>query len=276
MKLIIVSWPPCSGKSTYIKNNCSNLNIISTDKEISLIKEKKEKLGKVKLNQLWLDASYKKIELNISKNIDSVYDSTNLNKSRREKIIKLCKNKWVEIIWINILTSFDTIYSNWEKRGKDIEIEIVFFLYSIYEKIEKNEWFNDVIDIKYEWVKNLRYLKSFINNEKYNQEKILEENKDLYFLNNFWKKAWKDYINEYNKKISYLEELYIEDRLAILYSEIKYFYQDFISNINITYNVKYNDFIELFFKNILKKKILKMWLNTDKTYKSFKKIIDIF
>jgi len=44
--------------------------------------------------------------------------------------------------------------------------------------------------------------------------------------------------------LNYLDDLILEDKLALLYSEIKYFYDDFINFLDITYTVSSDDFID--------------------------------
>jgi len=68
----------------------------------------------------------------------------------------------------------------------------------------------------------------------------------------------------------------IEDKLALLYSDIKYFYIDFIATINLTYRVDYEEFLEGFLNNILNYKIEAMDINKKSTLESFNKLIKIF
>jgi len=280
MELTIVSWPPCSGKTTFIKNNYKNIDIISSDKEIFLVKEKNNNLDKVNLNKTGIKNAYKKIENNIINNIDTIYDSTNLTKTRRKELINICNKYNIILKWVNILTDFNSIYLNWIKRWKDIKIESVFFLYSIYNKIDKNEWFSKIENINNNLKNlnnnNLKNLNIFLTTWKINKKLLVEENKDLQFLSDFWKQSWKNYFEEYHNKVSFLEDLTKEDKLALLYSDIKYFYQDFISIVKMTYKINYNEFINLFYINIIAPKVIILWLNKEKTYNSLLKLINIF
>jgi hypothetical protein len=63
-------------------------------------------------------------------------------------------------------------------------------------------------------------------------------------LDEFWKKGKRNFFQEYKTKINFLDEMTIEDKLALFYSDIKYFYLDFINILDLTYTVSYEDFIK--------------------------------
>jgi len=55
----------------------------------------------------------------------------------RRKEIFLIQN--ISFTAVNFLTDFNIIYDNWEKRGKDIAIESLFYLKCIFQKSKKTE-----------------------------------------------------------------------------------------------------------------------------------------
>ncbi|MBT3729003.1 hypothetical protein HOF65_03695 [bacterium] len=63
-------------------------------------------------------------------------------------------------------------------------------------------------------------------------------------MDEFWKKGKRNFFQEYKTKINFLDEMTIEDKLALFYSDIKYFYLDFINILDLTYTVSYEDFIK--------------------------------
>ncbi|MBT6778609.1 hypothetical protein HOA93_02250 [bacterium] len=63
-------------------------------------------------------------------------------------------------------------------------------------------------------------------------------------MDEFWKKGKRNFFQEYKTKINFLDEMTIEDKLALFYSDIKYFYLDFINILDLTYTVSYENFIK--------------------------------
>jgi hypothetical protein len=63
-------------------------------------------------------------------------------------------------------------------------------------------------------------------------------------LDEFWEKGKRNFFQEYKTKINFLDEMTIEDKLALFYSDIKYFYLDFINILDLTYTVSYENFIK--------------------------------
>jgi len=272
MSLIIFAWPPCSWKTTYL-NKYNNYKIVSSDNEISLLNKKKYTQNE--LNILWIKNSYKKINDYIDDwNEDIVYDSTNLTVSRREQVLYKINTNNTEVV--NFISDFNSIYLNWKKRWEDINIEMLLYLFIIFKKVNISEWFSSICKVENKQLNNFSCLKEFLEWKVFDKNEILEENKELKVLDEFWKKWNKDFFEEYKNKLEYLDEMTLEDRLALLYSDIIYFYIDFIDIIDITYKVDYEDFLEGFLENILSYKIEKMNLDTKSTFKSFKKLINTF
>jgi len=272
MNLTILAWPPCSWKTTYLKEY-SDYKIVSSDDEIALLNEKK--FSQNELNILWVKNSFIKIN-NYIDNLDEniIYDSTNLTINRREQIFQNINTSDIDIV--NFISDFNNIYLNWEKRWEDMNIEMVLYLFIIFKKADTSEWFSSILEVENRNLNNFNYLKEFLEWKSFDKNKILEENKELKVLDEFWKKWNKDFFEEYKNKLEYLDEMNIEDKLALLYSDIKYFYIDFIATINLTYRVDYEEFLEGFLNNILNYKIEAMDINKKSTLESFNKLIKIF
>jgi len=272
MWLTILSWSPCSGKTTYLKNFI-DYKIVSSDKEIELLRE--NNFNQNKLNILWVQNSILKINKYIeSWNTNIVYDSTNLTINRRQDFLK--ELDWIDIESINFVSDFNSIYSNWEKRQKDMKIEMLLYLFIIYKKSTKEEWVKSILDIKNIEKNSFKYLKEFLEWKDINKDKLLLENKELIVLDEFWKKGKRNFFQEYKTKINFLDEMTIEDKLALFYSDIKYFYLDFINILDLTYTVSYEDFIKWFIDNILVYKIKWLKLKKEKVIDSFYKLANIF
>jgi len=263
MTIIVLSWPPCSWKTTYLKF-FSDYKIISSDEEIDLLD--KNKYSQNELNILWIKKSFLKINEFIKKwEYKIIYDSTNLTLLRRKNLLEFNQN--IEII--SFISDFNIIYENWINRWKDIKEEMLLYLFIIYKIPEKSEGFNNVKKIKNIEKNNFKYLKEFLEWKTFKKDKILNENKELIILDDFWKKWWKDFFDEFSIKLDYLEEMNLDDKLVLFYSDIKYFYNDFINILDLTYKVSYNDFIKWFIENILLYKINWLWLNKKNVLNSF-------
>ncbi len=268
--IIIFCWPPCSGKTSSL-SEYFDYQIVSSDDEIKKIDQN---FSQNELNSLWVQNSLEKIQIFIQKWISNIiYDSTNLTVLRRKNIFL---NIHTSFTAVNFIVDFNTLYNNWKKRGQDIEIENLFYLHCIFQKATKKEWFYSVINKRQSSSSDYPELLWFLKTWVLHLDLILKENKDLKFLYDFWKQGKKDFFEEYFQKLKYLDELSLNDKFALLYSDIKYFYHDFISTLHLTYMVSYDDFIDGFVENIWKNKIKKMWLNKQKVESSLKKLIKIF
>ncbi|QFR38995.1 ATP-binding protein [Candidatus Gracilibacteria bacterium 28_42_T64] len=272
MSLTILVGPPCSGKTTYLQGY-KDSKIVSSDDEIAILQN--NNYTQNELNIIGVNNSYKKINNYINAGMESiVYDSTNLTPLRRQGLLKNIVPS--DIHAVNLISDFNNIYSNWENRGKDIKMEMLLYLFIIFKPASESEGFTSLLNIENIQKNDYKNLRNLLEGNVFDKENLLEENKELKILNNFWIKGGKDFFTEYQTKLEFLEDTTLEDRLALLYSDIKYFYSDFIDNLDLTYTVAYDNFLFGCIDNILMHKIVGLKGDKKSVIQSFTKLVSIF
>jgi len=274
MSITVLAGPPCSWKTTYLKK-IRDHQVCSSDDEIELLEEKK--YSQNQLNSIWVSNALNKFFTLIKYwEKDVVYDSTNLTPGRRTHLFYKI-DETVNIEAVSFLSDFNTIYKNWETRWKDMKEEILLYLFMIFEEVWPYEWFKSVKLIENIEENNFKYLKLFLEWKDVDKEKLLDENKDLKVLCNIWQKAWRNYFEEYEKRVNHLLVTPThEEKLGLLYTDIKYFYIDFINKMDLTYSVSYDYFLERFRLNILRLKVNWLWYDVEKVYISFYESLRVF
>lgn len=130
---------PGSGKSTWIKNNLGNINIVSRDiirAELGFTTDENEKVVLDKKDEaLVTKVEYDYIRKYCAKNVPFVIDDTNTGKYRKELINVLRKyNRF--IIGINMHTPLDVCI---ERRKGQIPAKIMKQIYQNKQYIDESE-----------------------------------------------------------------------------------------------------------------------------------------
>ena len=131
---------PCSGKSTYIKNNFSNINVLSRDEELLKYGHYKFRSKKLKHREIWKKINKKdqirisdifdrKLKRLIELGEDIVIDRMLITKESRKKIIKQVGPDYnIKIIFMNV-NPVELLFirneERFKKEGKYVKPEIL-------------------------------------------------------------------------------------------------------------------------------------------------------
>lgn len=148
-KVILVCGPPCSGKSTWIKNNnVENLQVLSTD---IWIEENAKSIQKTytEVFDHFIQPAVCDLEARLklfSNSRDSfIVDQTNLNKwSRKNKLI-YCEDYYKVAVYFEV--SLEVLLErNKQREGKIVPEEVIRTMYNRYKRPTEEEEFDEIID----------------------------------------------------------------------------------------------------------------------------------
>ena len=147
MKINILIWLPASGKSTYIKENKQEDDLVLSSDEIR--KEIFWDESSQEDNWLVFDTLHKRLVAGMFKATKVIWiDATNITKKNRRKIINVIKwtSIWeVEIIWI----IFELPISELIKRDSEIDRvvweDVIMRMIWQYQPPKLEEWFKELI-----------------------------------------------------------------------------------------------------------------------------------
>lgn len=148
-KLILVCGPPCSGKSTWIKNNNpENLPVLSTD---SFIEKEAENLGKT-YNEIF-ESTIKSAVNQLSTDLKEyssnkksfIVDQTNLYSRARNKKLVFCKDYYKIAVYFEVPLEI-ILERNKQRQGKVIPKYVIENMMLGYRRPTKEEGYDLIID----------------------------------------------------------------------------------------------------------------------------------
>lgn len=150
-KFIVIVGLPCSGKSTYVKENYPNATVISFDNTIQeMYPELSYNEAHKKVNLEEAEKTMKSRLLDAIKKADNdiIVDKTNLKiKSRRKLLASVSKKKFTTIAVVFSLSETEFIKRN-ELRNKQEDKFISFKTFKemrdMYEEVTKEEGFDEI------------------------------------------------------------------------------------------------------------------------------------
>ena len=148
-KVILLCGPPCSGKSTWIKNNNQdNLDVLSTD---TFIEEESKKLGKTYsegFNELIKPAVFKlaeDLELYTKEKKSFIVDQTNVNPKSRRKKLRYCEGYYKVAVYLEVPLNI-ILQRNTQRPGKVVPENVLKSMVETYQRPILEEGFDLIID----------------------------------------------------------------------------------------------------------------------------------
>lgn len=148
-KIILLCGAPCSGKSTWIKNNNQeNLVVLSTD---NLIEEKAKQLNTT-YDVVW-ENSIQSTAIELGKQLQEfsqrkdsfIVDQTNINPKSRRKKIHLCKDYYKIAVYFEIPLE-ELLVRNTQRPGKTIPKNVIETMINSYRRPTVEEGFDLIIN----------------------------------------------------------------------------------------------------------------------------------
>lgn len=149
--VIILVGPPLAGKSTWVKKNLENVEVISRDDIIMQISESDNYNESFKtVDQKNVDKLLReKIEKSNKDKLNVVIDMTNVSAKRRKSHLKFFSDEYYKLAVIfEFLKESEYIERNNKRKleeKKDISIGIVKQMIENYQVVNKDEGFDKII-----------------------------------------------------------------------------------------------------------------------------------
>jgi predicted kinase len=149
--VIMLIGPPLSGKSTWIKKNYSDIEVISRDEIVMEVygsrdyTEAFKRVDQKRVNEVLKD----KFESVVDRKVNVIVDMTNMTSKRRKHSLSYFTDDYYKLgVIFPILPDDEYIRRN-EKRikseNKDISIDIIKKMIISYQPISQDEGFDKVI-----------------------------------------------------------------------------------------------------------------------------------
>lgn len=148
-KIILLCGPPCSGKSTWIKqNNQENLDVLSTD---NFIEEEAKKLGKTynegfyELISPALSKLIEDLELYTQEKRSFIVDQTNVNSKSRRKKLRYCQDYYKIAVYLEVPLEI-ILQRNTQRPGKVVPEYVINSMIESYQRPTIEEGFDLILD----------------------------------------------------------------------------------------------------------------------------------
>lgn len=151
--VIILVGPPLSGKSTWVRQNFPDTNVISRDEivmEVYGSRNYTEAFQKVNQKEVDRVLDYRLKEANLAKS-NVIVDMTHMTSKRRKQNLNYFSDDFYKLAVIFPILSDDEYIRRNNKRieeeNKDLPMHVIKNMISSYQNIKDNEGFNRVISL---------------------------------------------------------------------------------------------------------------------------------